>query len=646
MRINIEYPAKNNDIISFAAKELSRYLPCIALDSIVTINNYCDACSLNIRLATEDLSRQYQMKQTDNPALDDQYFIQIHDTHGVIAGGNERSVLLGVYHYLNQIGCRFLAPGSSCEILPSIADIEGLFCCKQNTASFRHRGVCIEGANSLENILDFVDWLPKLGYNCFFLQFKQPYTFMARWYRHELNPLLKPEEFSAETADEYTQIITRAMKKRGLMLHQAGHGWTGETIGFTSHDWKQSTRPLTRQEAGKVALLNGTRQLFHGVPMNTNLCYSDPDVIRDFTAQVTDYIRTHPGIDYLHVWLADEYNNICECENCQKTTPSDQYIDLLNIIDAELTRLGLPVKIVFLLYQELLWPPKQSRFQHPERFILMFAPISRTFESSYEPKDSYGEIPPYKRNHISLPVNLDENMVYLKAWQQVFAGDSFVYDYPLGRAHYGDFGYVHISRIISGDIKEIRSMGLNGYISCQELRASFPNALPNYVMGCTLFNSELSFEEVTSEYFQAAYGEDWKTVLAYLTTLSSLCSCDYFNGKGSRINETVAGNMESLIRLVNDFTSFLSLRKKSGKKDNLFWKQLDYHCEYSLQLGRALLFMAKGEQTKAQELWRAFLQTICSHEIEFQPCLDVYRITEVSSKYTGFQPKRDLINTL
>lgn len=56
---------------------------------------------------------------------------------------------------------------------------------EKKTASLRHRGVCIEGADSLENILDFIDWLPKMGYNSFFLQFKLPYTFMARWYHHE-----------------------------------------------------------------------------------------------------------------------------------------------------------------------------------------------------------------------------------------------------------------------------------------------------------------------------------------------------------------------------------------------------------------------------------------------------------------------------
>ena len=171
------------------------------------------------------------------------------------------------------------------------------------------------------------------------------------------------------------------------------------------------------------------------------------------------------SITFTYGWR-NEPNNICECPACCKTTPSDQYIELLNHIDEELTRLNYSVKIVFLLYQELLWPPQKARFKNPERFLLMFAPISRTFDASYEVTESLQKgtgavcLPPYERNHILLPTSLKVNMAYLKAWQSVFSGDSFVYDYPLGRAHYGDLGYVHISRIISEDIKKIGSYGI------------------------------------------------------------------------------------------------------------------------------------------------------------------------------------------
>ena len=116
------------------------------------------------------------------------------------------------------------------------------------------------------------------------------------------------------------------------------------------------------------------------------------------------------------------------------------------------------MRIVFLLYQEFYGRPKRSRFQNPDRFVLMFAPISRTFEESYQIRPEYGAVMPYRRNEIRLPVDLNENMAFLRAWQEIFHGDSFVYDYPLGRAHYGDFGYVRLAEVIGHDIERLGDM--------------------------------------------------------------------------------------------------------------------------------------------------------------------------------------------
>ena len=56
--------------------------------------------------------------------------------------------------------------------------------------AYRHRGVCIEGAVSWEHVRDMVAWLPKLGFNAYFIQFREAYNFFQRWYEHEANPLL------------------------------------------------------------------------------------------------------------------------------------------------------------------------------------------------------------------------------------------------------------------------------------------------------------------------------------------------------------------------------------------------------------------------------------------------------------------------
>lgn len=621
--MKISYQKDASETIIFAARELETYL-----------KRMLDMPLIEIWLESDKSC----FKETER----DSYRICISPKGGRIVGVNDRSVLLGVYDYLHTLGCRFLMPLKECEIVPSIEE-DKLWADYEKCASFYHRGVCIEGADSFENIMNYIEWLPKVGYNSFFLQFKSPYAFLSRWYEHRENPYwenpyAEKEAYTPEDAIRDKYLFEQAAKKRGLMLHEAGHGWTGETLGYQTVSWDLENAPLENKFVHRMAEINGKRALYMGVPANTNLCYHNEDAVDTFAGLVVQYAKENPSVDYLHVWLADEYNNVCECAECRKTTISDQYVDLLNEIDERLKREGLDTRIVFLLYQELLWPPVEKRLHHPERFVLMFAPISRTFEKSYEIDDKERELPEYKRNHITLPVNLAENLAFLRGWQKQFHGEGFVYDYPLGRAHYGDFGYVHIANVIHSDIQKISQMGLDGYMSCQELRAAFPNAFPNYVMGRTLFQKELTIEGLTEEYFSACYGSSWLQVLEYLTELSDLSSCDYVNGKGERKNQNIAIRMDKIKERCTVFEeTILSHKKDEGEADSIYWRVLKYHRNYIILFSEVLCMLAMGNNTQAYEKWKKFRQYICDMEPEYQPFLDVYRILEVTQKYTGIK---------
>lgn len=583
----------------------------------------------------------------------DSFRVNVTAEGGMITGNCPRSVLLGVYDYLHYLGCRFLMPGREGEHIPRITK-EKLPADYAKTASFYHRGVCIEGADSFENVREFIDWLPKVGYNSFFLQFKVPYAFLARWYHHEKNPYREAESFTYEDARRCMKLLEAELKKRDLLLHKVGHGWTGEVLGYETGSWDAVKEPLRETEKSFAALVDGVRGLYKGAPMNTNLCYHNHEAADRFAEKVTAYARENPEVDYLHIWLADEYNNVCECAECRKTTVSDQYAALLNEIDRRLREEGLDTRIVFLLYQELLWPPVKERLKNPQRFVLMFAPISRTFEKSYALEQISGTLPEYVRNKITLPTNLGENLAFLRAWQAQFAGDSFVYDYPLGRAHYGDFGYVHIARIIGEDIKKLKKLGLDGYISCQELRAALPNALPNYVMGRVLFEEQADVEALIGEYFEAAYGKKAKDAKAYLEALSALKCCDYLNGKGERADARMAERMRQIQKICGAFKSEQYFQESdtedgtrescggsrldgNGQPARLFWELLAFHKEYVQRLAGAMELLAMGRQQEADERWSDFRQYLCEREDEFQPYLDVYRVLEVTEKYTGFQ---------
>lgn len=565
------------------------------------------------------------------PLLDDAYHIMASAEGVMIQASNERSALQGIYRFFYNLGVRYLEPGADREWIPDSWDPALLVQDVMVRPQLRHRGVCIEGADSLENIVDFIDWMPKIGMNSFFVQFRYPYTFMQHWYEHFSNPMLPAQKYTMEQCVQDSGVIDEAMALRGILHHRVGHGWTSAVLNMDAQGWDVQEGVITEEQKALMAEIGGKRDLYHGVPLNTNLCYSSPVVMERFTDEVVRYAKEHPEVQYLHLWLADANNNHCECEECRKRIPTDNYVRLINHLDKRLTEEGMDTKIVFLIYEELLWAPEQETIANLDRFVLMFAPISRSFEKSYQDVTEIPEPAAYELNHIKVPVRVEENLSYLKAWQKHYQGDSFDYDYHLGRAHYGDFGYVHISEIISKDMKQLPELGLNGLISCQELRVAFPNALPNYIMGMTGTDLTLSYTELTVDYYRHMYGEMGDSVLEYMSTISSLCSCDYFNGKGSRLRPDMVERYEKALAVVREYRP--QILKAVGCPEKSAQRLLyhSYYCEYLL---KALILKASGQEEALVTAAHEFFTLIQTHEWQYQSEFDVYRITEIMRNYT------------
>ncbi len=604
--------------LNFAGEELIRHLNMLS----VPLENYVLTLRVDSALEAGGM---------------DSYCFAFGPDSGYIAGSNARSVLLGVYAYLRKIGFVFLRPGKGGTYVPTIPAVEQLYCPEtRHTAAFAHRGVCVEGADSLENALDFIDWLPKNGFNSFFVQFKKPDVFFERWYDHTLNPMLPREHKSREELDEMEAAVTRAMVLRGILDHRVGHGWTAEALGFSTNGWHTVETLLDDETQPIAAKVNGKRQLWHGIPTDTNLCYANPIARKRLADQVVSYAREHKNVNYLHFWLADGYNNICECAACAKTTLSDQYVEILNEIDVKLTEAALNTKIVFLLYQELLYAPIQAKLRNPDRFCLMFAPISRTFEKTY-PRGAITEpITPYVRNRMKLPETLEGNLAHYYKWKELFSGDSFFYDYPLGRAHYGDFGYMKIARVIYDDIHALKALGSNGYMSCQELRAMTPTGFPNFVMGQALLDENISYEELKETYFRAMFGDGYEAVIDYLEQLSELSDTDYFNGHGPRLQRSKEVPFRQIAETSKSFLADMDSCHEDQPQTRENWEHLKFHARYCILLSCALAALCIGDLPTAAAHFQEFCCYIRKNELAVQPKLDVYRVINVATMYTGF----------
>ena len=597
MELRIEVGSKE---IFFAAEELARYLGKMGIAAALLYNDSTDAQlpgTLKLAVGGDKLPK------VENPYLDDAYCIDVTDSIGIIAGTNKRSVLFAVYRLLGEMGCRWLRPGETGEIIPQW-EKDGITVKCSEAASYRHRGVCIEGACSYRHVADMIDWMPKIGLNAYFNQFFVPYTFFDQWYSHKSNPFMEPEPVSVQQAHAMVNAYVEQIRKRGLLYHAVGHGWTCEPLGIEGNSWDVKDYHVPEGVQDLLALVNGKRGLFEGIPLNTNLCYSNPEVQDRMISAIMDYVRSRAEVDYLHFWLADGWNNHCECDNCKDTLPSDFFVTLLNELDSRLSAGGIATKIVFLIYVDLLWEPRKNKLLNQDRFVLMFAPITRTYTKTYTEADlTKKDLAPYVRNKLVMPKDVGENIMRLKNWQKQFSGDSFVYDYHLIWDHNYDLGGYSTARVLFEDMKNLDKLGLNGMVSCQVQRAFFPTGLSMYAMAAALWDKTESFENVAKRYYNELFGAHGDVMHDYFKELSRLCDPPYFRGEKPAVSNESAELFLGIYRHVNKMMHlFAELEKKEiDPFRKRTYRSLLLHGQLCTFMAGLLVERARGNST--EESW-------------------------------------------
>lgn len=614
---------KSEPAIAFAARELARYLRAMTGGTfrIVSGDGHPDS-SFILGLTGQD------------PAADT-IRIRPRGNGCFIGGSNPRSVLFAVYRYLKALGCRWLRPGGRGEIVPRHARPLPIGLRIDEKAAYPFRTICIEGACSERHVLDLIDWMAKNFMNGYFIQFEYGTAFWRYWYTHNENPYLTGRRFLPEDAVRITERIVAALRRRGMRFERVGHGWTCAALGIPGEGWGQAgVEAVPKARRNWLALLNGKRQFWGGTPLNSNLCYSNPAVKRAMVDRIVHYARRHPEVTELHFWLADGSNNNCECPKCRGTRVSDFYVDYLNAIDAELTRLGVKTRIIFLIYVDLLWPPVKNRIKNPERFILMFAPIFRRYDQSFA--DAAGKpakLAPYAVNKLPMDRDVAKNLAALRDWRKVFEGPGFDFDYHLLWPSGFDFSEFNLARVLNRDIRALQAIGLDGFNSCQVQRQSFPTNLLMDVMAQTLWDKRRSFEDIVRDTFRDAFGRDWRRVAGFLAAMSKLGS-PWFNpvfkdGADERRVRQGLANLAAMAAAMRRFGPVVARNKaRTSGAVRWSWRYMELYLglmelllpAYEAYLKRS--FLMRNRFAKAVDyLWR--------NENILHPVFDVYLMRHV-----------------
>ena len=618
-----------NNVVDYAAEELKKYLRMMMPEGGDIKIAYDPDAKDGFRLG---LMQDFGLDVSDveECELDDILYIDCDKDGGIIAGDNPRSVLLSVYEYLRQNGCRWLMPGVDGEYIP-MKDIEPVK--YRHVPSCRYRGQCNEGAEFQQSMMATIEFMPKIGMNTFMIEFRNPNTYYSWYYNHRRNEKARPPEpVSFDTTLQWKRQCETELAKRGMMFHDIGHGFTIDPFGIDStYAWDKVDDGMIPDSQRKyLALYKGKRKFYRDQPLNTQFCMSNPEARTMIAKYVAEYAENHSNIDYLHIWLADDSNNHCECDECRKMIPSDWYMLLMNEIDAELTKKKLSTRIVFIVYIDTIWAPLVEKINKPERFSAMIAPIQRSYTCTLPELGSEFKLQPFKLNENKFPRTLTEFLEYYKEWQKSWKGAALTYEYHFWKHQACELSGTVLAKRIVEDVRAYKSNGINGVIEDGSQRSYFPNGLAFYTYARILFDTSLTYEQIAEEYYSCAYGEDWKLFLDYFERLGDALCQKYLEGELSAnpevspyYNPEYLKNLELVDKILDEGEELVRSHYNSDERiRTVSVRLMEFHIKYCRLFAELFRYKAVGNDGPAAELFDRFCDEIGKSEVQFELYFD------------------------
>ena len=637
------YKMRDDQTISFAADELKKYLWTMMPQSGNTPISLSPDATDGFRLGLlEDFGLE---NEAADPVWDDVVHIDTTEKGGILAGSNPRSVLFAVYRFLRLNGCRWFYPGPEGEYVP----MKGIAPQKYHKlADHRVRGYTIEGDPSMEQVAFWVDYQAKLEMNLFVPS--DPYVYLRRYYeRRSMGGIRPAEVVTPEQCDQWLRTLESEALKRGMLLKEGGHDNIPLALGLDPADreaYKNGEKQIPEEIRPYLAEMNGKRDLYKKDIYYTNLCMSQPKVRRLLVDRYIKRIEDDPHLCMVVIGFADGTCNHCECENCRKLNPSDFQIMIANELDEELTARGINTKIGISTYVDMMFPPVQETLKNPDRFLMQFTPISRSYSSSITEDTVLPEPLPYVRNAWKIPKGIDECVSLFQARRKGPRMPAYAYEYHFWRAQVRNPGLMYISRRIYQDVRSLKLMDIDGYQQDGSNKHFFPHGFHAFIHAEALVNRDCDYEALLEDYFAHLYGEDYKQVLDYLNGVSEAFGDKYMAGEEAAPGaEDPLHNPERAVKLASVFELsavarglVTKNRKTPVRVQALAWRLLERHTEFSEGFAEVLIVKARGYDKLAMEKLDAFITGFGRHNYELERWMDMGMFTRATKAIVKKKP--------
>ena len=351
---------------------------------------------------------------------------------------------------------------------------------------------------------------------------------------------------------------------------------------------------------------------------------------------VLDFLKKRPETNILFFCISDGNDNTCECEECQKLSVSDYYVMTLNEIDRLLTEAGINTKVSFSCYNNLSWAPQQVKLNNPDRFILAYCANTRSRTRAWPREYTVKKIPKYETNNFGkvVPFELDRCLAFLKNWTDFAPTPAFVFDYHLMWDHLLDAGHEAVSKIIYEDIRSFRALGIDGVASCQLQRNFFPTSLAMTVMGKTLWNPEIDFDEVKMSLYKATFGkENAQKVADYLGTLSDCYNVDKVFGLEPCDKDDFIARMNKAIKTIQEFTPVIQANQGHSEPCQMTaWRTLLHHAKIYENVSKVIIYRLNKQEDDAKALIKDIILYVFENEEQIHEQLDTHYFTDVMNQ--------------
>jgi hypothetical protein len=272
--VSIVLPKDAGEVLEFAAAELQEYLQKISGVKVQSGNEKITGL-IPIELHVE----------TSDAITTDAFTLDVNNQSITLSGQNDRSVLYAVYAFLEQLGCSWVYPGESEEIVPELSTVWLAIGQSSEKASIEHRGLGLyelhKGTQELG--LDLIDWMGKNRLNLLMTsEDRRDKVFTQCMYWPEVKDKLYPE-----------------VKKRGMILELSEH---------MTHVYFPPS--LGREHPEWFALIDGERK------GTGQMCFSNAEGVDYFGDRVAEYVQNNPEADIVGTWPLDG-GGYCECDGCQ-----------------------------------------------------------------------------------------------------------------------------------------------------------------------------------------------------------------------------------------------------------------------------------------------------------------------------------------